>query len=51
MGVTALLAAFPPSFGSGDGTENQTTQPLLTGSVCRVRDSLDFLDVSYVVLC
>eukprot|EP00904_Undaria_pinnatifida_P000010 jgi/Undpi1/10009/HiC_scaffold_28.g12463.m1 len=38
VGLTALLAAFPPSFVNGQ------TIPLLSGSVCRVRDSLDFLD-------
>eukprot|EP00904_Undaria_pinnatifida_P000014 jgi/Undpi1/10012/HiC_scaffold_28.g12466.m1 len=38
VGLAALLAAFPPSFVNGQ------TIPLLSGSVCRVRDSLDFLD-------
>lgn len=46
VGLTALLAAFPPCLGTGDYKEPEVTQPLLSGSVCRVRDSLDFLDVS-----
>ncbi|CAN0452578.1 unnamed protein product, partial [Scytosiphon promiscuus] len=44
VGFTALLAAFPPCLGTGDLNEVQATQPLLSGSVCRVRDSHDFLD-------
>ena len=50
VGVTALLAAFPPCMGVGEGNENQESHPLLTGSVCRVRDSHDFLDVSHLAL-
>ncbi|CAN0502315.1 unnamed protein product, partial [Laminaria digitata] len=46
VGLTALLAAFPPCLGTGDSKEFQPPQPLLSGSVCPVRDSLDFLDVS-----
>nr|AYP65252.1 vanadium-dependent bromine peroxidase [Saccharina japonica] len=42
VGLTALLAAFPPCLGYDEPAE--PTQPLLSGSVCRVRDSLDFLD-------
>lgn len=49
VGVTALLASFPPCLGQRDGNEDQMKMPLLTGSVCRVRDSHDFLDVSVVV--
>lgn len=49
VGLTALLAAFPPCLGYQEPPE--PTQPLLSGSVCRVRDSLDFLDVSALLLC
>ena len=44
VGIAALLAAFPPCLGSSDDHKPQI--PLTSGSVCRVRDSLDFLDVS-----
>eukprot|EP00904_Undaria_pinnatifida_P002850 jgi/Undpi1/12566/HiC_scaffold_6.g02235.m1 len=49
VGLAALLLALPPSFGtkvvSKDvSKESEPTHPLLSGSVCRVRDSLDFLD-------
>ena len=50
VGLTALLAAFPPCLGTGDPKELQPTHPLLSGSVCRVRDTLDFLDVSARIL-
>eukprot|EP00903_Cladosiphon_okamuranus_P014557 g13503.t1 len=47
IGLTALLAAFPPCLGVIDGSkEHQPTHPLTSGSVCRVRDSLDFLSPS-----
>lgn len=47
VGITALLAAFPPCLGDIDSSEeHQPTHPLTSGSVCRVRDSLDFLSVS-----
>ena len=46
VGLTALLAAFPPCLGTGGGKEDLGTQPPLSGSVCNARDSLDFLDVS-----
>nr|CAD37191.1 vanadium-dependent bromoperoxidase 1 [Laminaria digitata] len=42
LGLTALLAAFAPCLGYEEPPE--PTQPLLSGNVCRVRDSLDFLD-------
>ncbi|CAN0504140.1 unnamed protein product, partial [Laminaria digitata] len=35
---------------AGDLDEVRATQPLLSGSVCRVRDSLDFLDVSALLV-
>eukprot|EP00752_Nemacystus_decipiens_P009703 g8666.t1 len=41
VGITALLAAFPPCLGATESGEPQL--PLTSGSVCRVRDSLDFL--------
>eukprot|EP00752_Nemacystus_decipiens_P009700 g8663.t1 len=47
VGITALLAAFPPCLGVVDSSkEHQPTHPLTSGSVCRVRDSLDFLSPS-----
>ena len=46
VGMTALLAAFPPCLGQEDVKETAATHPLLTGSVCRVRDSHDHLGVS-----
>lgn len=50
VGMTALLAAFPPCLGATETSkEHQPTHPLLSGSVCRVRDSLDFLSVSSFV--
>ena len=49
VGLTALLAAFPPCLGTEEPPFQQT-QPLLSGSVCRVRDSLDFLDVSAMLV-
>ena len=48
VGLTALLAAFPTCLGYDEPPE--PTQPLLSGSVCRVRDSLDFLDVSALLM-
>ncbi|CAN0170269.1 unnamed protein product, partial [Laminaria digitata] len=44
VGLTALLAAFPPCLGTGHVNDDQPTHALLSGSVCKVRDSLDFLD-------
>ncbi|CAM9447814.1 unnamed protein product, partial [Pylaiella littoralis] len=43
VGMAALLVASPPCLGQETSTEHQPTHPLLSGSVCRVRDSLDFL--------
>lgn len=51
IGIAAILVAFPATFAlspaaGDDKNEHQQTHPLLSGSVCRVRDSVDFLDVS-----
>ncbi|CAM9244255.1 unnamed protein product [Ectocarpus sp. 13 AM-2016] len=43
VGIAALLAASPPCVTANSNDEHQPTHPLLSGSVCRVRDSLDFL--------
>ncbi|CAN0569515.1 unnamed protein product [Ectocarpus sp. 12 AP-2014] len=43
VGIAALLAASPPCVSATSNEEHQPTHPLLSGSVCRVRDSLDFL--------
>ena len=51
VGLTALLAAFPPCLGTGLPSDDQPTQPVLSGSVCSVRDSIDFLDVSTLLIC
>ncbi len=49
VGITALLAVFPPCLGATEiSKEHQPKHDLLSGSVCRVRDSLDFLSVSIV---
>ena len=50
VGLTALLAAFPPCLGTGLPSDDQPTQPVLSGSVCSVRDSVDFLDVSTLLI-
>ena len=50
VGLTALLAAFPPCLGTGHLSDEQPTHPPLSANVCRVRDSLDFLDVSALVV-
>lgn len=44
VGISALLAALPATLADSDDQQ----MPLLSGSVCRVRDSLDFLDVSFI---
>lgn len=58
VSIAALLAAFPTTFGAwGKATptmeveqdEHQQMHPLVSGSVCRVRDSLDFLSVSDIL--
>ena len=53
VGLTTLLllAESPPCLGKfinrrPNEESEELTHPLLSGSVCRVRDSLDFLDVS-----
>ena len=47
MGIIALLAAFPPCLSQTvNELADMQTQPLLSGSVCRVRDTVDFLSVS-----
>ena len=47
MGITALLVAFPPCLSQTvNELADMQTQPLLSGSVCRVRDTVDFLSVS-----
>ncbi|CAM9646416.1 unnamed protein product, partial [Ascophyllum nodosum] len=44
VGITALLATLSPCIGqSVNELADLQTQPLLSGSVCRVRDTLDFL--------
>ncbi|CAN0377619.1 unnamed protein product, partial [Ascophyllum nodosum] len=44
VGITALLAAFPPCLSQTvNEIADMQTQPLLSGSVCRVRDTVDFL--------
>ena len=48
VGFTALLAVFPLCLAQKGGgrKKDNIPDPLLSGSVCPVRDSLDFLDVS-----
>lgn len=48
VAITVLLVAFPACLGELSANEiaDQQTQPLLSGSVCRDRDTKDFLSVS-----
>lgn len=47
IGFTALLAVFPLCLAQQGGRKkDKMPDPLLRGSVCPVRDSLDFLHVS-----
>ena len=48
VGVVSLLAALSPGLGhlAANDIADQQSQLLLSGSVCRVRNTLDFLDVS-----